>query len=226
MNYAELSPAELFATCACGGDAACWQEFMRRFHPVIARSVLRVAVRHGSANDSVIDDLIQETYLKICANDRKLLRTFSPEHEDSAFGFLKVVAARVAQDFFKARLAEKRAPETKAEGLEGVSLSNSGPNPKGSLSAGERAVLIEQIDRMLAGAVPPADLARARRVFWLYYRAGFTASAIASIPALGLTTKGVESLLFRVTRVVRETLCDRSAGDASGRKGFQQAESF
>lgn len=226
MTYSDLSPGELFRVCSQGGDAACWQEFMRRFNPVIARSVLRVAARHGPANDSVIDDLIQETYLKICANDRKILRTFLPEHEDSAFGFLKVVAARVAQDFFKSRLAEKRAPETNAEGLEGLPLSNSGPSPRGSLSAAERAVLIDQIDRTLACAVPPADLDRARRVFWLYYRAGFTASAIASIPALGLTTKGVESLLFRVTRVVRETLCDEGAADTSSTKGFQQAESF
>jgi RNA polymerase sigma-70 factor (ECF subfamily) len=226
VSHSELSPAELFRVCGQVGDAACWQEFVRRFNPVIARSVLRVAVCHGLGDCSIVDDLIQETYLKICANDRKLLRAFSPEHEDSPFGFLKVVAARVAQDFFKRRLAEKRAPETKAEGLEGPLEPNSHLGGRGGLTAGERAVLIDQIDHTLARVVPVADLDRARRVFWLYYRAGFTASAIASIPALGLTTKGVESLLFRVTRVIRESLCDKTSEDESRRKGFQQAESF
>lgn len=226
MNYSDLSPAELFLACAQGGDTACWQEFMRRFNPVIARSVLRVAVRHEAADKSLIDDLIQETYLKICAKNCKLLRTFTPRHEDSAFGFLKVVAASIAHDFFKSRYAEKRSPELTAEELEDSSTLASTPYSTNVLSASERAVLISQIDLILAAVLPEAELDRARRVFWLYYRAGFTATAIASIPAVGLTTKGVESLLFRVTRAVRDSLSKIPAQDTPGTKGFQQAESF
>jgi RNA polymerase sigma-70 factor, ECF subfamily len=226
VNYSELSPVELFRACAQKGDAVCWQEFMRRFNPVIARSILRVAIRNGAADNSLIDDLIQETYLKICGNECKLLRTFTPQHEDSAFGFLKVVAARIAQDFFKSRSAEKRAPETKAEELKDASTPSATTGAKDALSSAERAVLIGQIDRTLVAVIPASELDRARRVFWLYYRAGCTASSIASIPALGLTTKGVESLLFRTTRVVRESLCGHAGGDSRSPKGFQEAESF
>jgi len=64
-------------------------------------------------------------------------------------------------------------------------------------------------------------------VFWLYYRAGFTASAIASLPTVGLTTKGVESLIFRLTRIVRENLAGPLANNPDGAgKGLPQAESF
>jgi RNA polymerase sigma-70 factor (ECF subfamily) len=225
VDLSAISPDELFVTCARGGDAASWQEFIRRFNPVIGRSVLRVAIRHGTSEKPLIDDLIQETYLKICSNECKLLRTFIPKHPDSAFGFLKVVAASVAQDFFRSRLADKRAPEAAANSVEEMTVS--APEcPLGALNHAERAVLVDQIDRKLKAVIPAGELRRARTVFWLYYRSGFTASAIASLPAMDLTTKGVESLLFRLTRLVRENLSNSSGPDSDGKKGFQQAESF
>ncbi len=225
MKYSDLSPAELFSVCANAGDAPCWQEFIRRFNPLIARSVLRIAMRYGNSDKSVIDDLVQETYLKICANECRLLRAFTAETPDSAFGFLKVVAASVAQDFFKSRLADKRAPEATATSVDGISVS-SREEPQGALNYAERAVLVDQIDRKLRALLPARELQRARAVFWLYYRSGLTANAIASIPAIELTTKGVESLLFRLTHLVRDSLSSPGAPDADGKKGIQRAESF
>lgn len=226
MDHSALAPPELFSICARGSDAAAWEEFIHRFNPVIARSVLRIAIRHGSFDKSLIDDLVQETYLKICANDCKLLRTFIPQQPESAFAFLKVVAACVAQDYFKSRLAEKRAPETTAGAVEDISLPSRQEYPKSVLNHMERDVLINQIDRRLSAVVPAGELQRARTVFWLYYRVGFTASAIASLPTSDLTTKGVESLLFRLTRLVREHLCGTGEGNQESTKGIQQSESL
>jgi len=226
VNYSDLSPPELFAICARGGDTPSWEEFMRRFNPVIARSVLRVAIREGTPDKSLIDDLVQDTYLKICANDCRLLRTFTPRHADSTFAYLKVVAASVAYDYFKSWHAEKREPESKSEVLDDTTALPNSVSSQSSLNPAERAVLIDQIDRKLVAVVPANELRRARLVFWLYYRSGFTARAIASLPAVGLTTEGVESLLLRLTRLVRESLSHLTARDPSGGKGFQQAESF
>jgi RNA polymerase sigma-70 factor (ECF subfamily) len=225
MNYSDLSPPELFSLCARGGDPTSWVEFIRRFNPVIGRSVLRVAVRHGSSDKALIDDLVQETYLKICANECRVLRTFTPTHPESAFGFLKVIAASVAQDFFKSRRAEKRAPEATAQSIKETSASTS-ECPRSALNHPERAVLFDQIDRKLRAVVPADELHRARTVFWLYYRSGCTASAIASLPALELTTKGVESLLFRLTRLVRQNISNAADPNTDSEKGFQQAGSF
>jgi DNA-directed RNA polymerase specialized sigma24 family protein len=223
VDHSALSPPELFSACASGGDSACWHEFIRRFNPVIARSVLRVAIRHGTPDKSLIDDLVQETYLKICAKECRLLRTFTPQQPDSAFGFLKVVAASVAHDFFKCRLADKRAPEATADSVEEKSPAARLESTKSTLNPAERAVLIDQIDRKLTAVVPLGELQRARTVFWLYYRSGFTASAIASFPALDLTTKGVESMLLRLTRLVRENVSSVASPDSASKKGFQQA---
>jgi RNA polymerase sigma-70 factor (ECF subfamily) len=226
VNLLELSHAQLFSTCAHGGDAAAWEEFMRRFNPVIARSVLRVALRHGIPDKSQIDDLIQETYLKICARNCKLLRSFTPQRAESAFGFLKVVATNVAQDFFKTSHAAKRGSETATEPLENISVLAGTECQKGALTSAERTLLIDQIDRTLIALVPQGELQRARRVFWLYYRSGLTANGIASLPSVCLTTSGVESLLFRLTRLVRENLCAPPTAVTKNQKGFQQAESF
>jgi len=226
VNYSALSSEDLVLACLEHGDEQVWNEFIRRLNPVIARSVIRVATRYGPFDKFLIDDLVQETYLKICANECKLLRTFTPQHPDAIFGFVKVIAASVAQEFFKSRLAVKRAPEAKADSVEEESAAASPESGKGTLNTTERSVLIEQIDRKLSAVVPPEELQRARTVFWLYYRSGFTASAIASLPGLDLTTKGVESLLFRLTRLMREKLSNVGEPGTRGKKGFQQAESF
>lgn len=225
MKCSELSCPELFAYCARRGDAAFWEEFIKRFNPVIAGTLVREALKHGAADRTLIDDLVQETYLKICADECKLLRMFTPQTPDSAFGFLKVVAASVARDFFKSRLAEKRAPEATASSVE--EIQNLAPkSTRGMLSSAERTVLLDQIDCNLRALVPPEELQRARAVFWLYYRSGLTASAIASLPTINLTTKGVESLLLRLTRLVRQKLSTAREPNTSSREGIPQPESF
>ena len=67
-------------------------------------------------------------------------------------------------------------------------------------------MLFDRIDNLLANACPPESLTRDRTAFWLYYRQGFTAKEIAGMPAMNLTVKGVESLLFRLTAVLRARL--------------------
>jgi hypothetical protein len=53
-------------------------------------------------------------------------------------------------------------------------------------------------------------------IFWFYYRWGLTAKEISEILSMGLTVKGVESVLLRLTRLVRSKL-GGSYGTASGR---------
>ena len=44
---------------------------------------------------------------------------------------------------------------------------------------------------------------RDQKIFWLYYRLGFSAKQIAEFPTFQLTAKGVESTLHRLTVLVR-----------------------
>jgi RNA polymerase sigma-70 factor, ECF subfamily len=75
-------------------------------------------------------------------------------------------------------------------------------------------MLFDQINKLLGDACPPETLERDRIVFWLYYRQGYTAGEIAGLPAVALTVKGVESLLYRLTAALRAQL------NPPGEKGF------
>lgn len=226
MDYSTLSASDLFHRCATESDAAVWEEFVRRFTPVIARTVLRVVRRNSDCSTNLIEDLVQDTYLRICADDRRLLRTFVSRTEDSPYGFVKVVAASVALDFFKSRLAAKRAPELKADGIDDRIVGDERHGLTNALTLSERTILTEQIDRQLCMIVASGELQRSRTVFWLYFRAGLTASAIAALPSIGLTTKGVESLLFRLVRSMRLKFAERDQLDATNEKGTRLEESF
>jgi DNA-directed RNA polymerase specialized sigma24 family protein len=53
-------------------------------------------------------------------------------------------------------------------------------------------------------------------LFWLYYLHGYTAEEIARLSAAGLTPKGVESALRRVTVWLRDEVAARKAGAQPG----------
>jgi hypothetical protein len=41
-------------------------------------------------------------------------------------------------------------------------------------------------------------------IFWFFYEQGYTAKEISFLPEIGLTVKGVEAVLLRLTRYLRE----------------------
>jgi len=210
VDYSSLSAGELARRCAESDDPAVWEEFVCRFHPLIASVVLRTARRWGVTSTAVIDDVIQEIYLKLCSDQCRLLRDFKPHHEDAIFGYLKVVAANAASDYFKSTIHE---PSDAAAGPELLETMDTRPAHSGP-SFTERQVLIGEIDACLQKILPASSRERDYEIFWLHYRAGMTARAIAELQYLGLTTKGVESTLLRLIRLLRQEL-----GEA-GAKGF------
>jgi RNA polymerase sigma-70 factor (ECF subfamily) len=183
-----------------------WAEFIRRFHPLISTVALRTARQWGEPLSSLLDDLVQETYLKLCSDDCRLLRNFRSQYPCAIFGFLKVVTANVVHDHFKASRAAKRASGGFLENLddhEGNEKYVTNASSRSTSSPVEQTILFEQIDRCLIRGVAGPELSRSRRIFWLYYRCGLSARAIAALPSIELTTKGVESTILRLNRLVR-----------------------
>ena len=204
-NYANFSSTELVQACAaCTNDELAWAEFIRRFQVVIAAAVLRTARRWCEPSHAQLDDLIQDTYLKLCEYDCRLLRSFKPRQEDSIYGFLKVVAANVVHDHFKAALAAKRGA-SQTEAFVDTEPVGSAPDTGASDSFDlvSRRRQLEQIDKILTQSTSGKDAERNRTIFWLRHRQGLTASEIASISSLRLTTEGVESVLMRLTNTIR-----------------------
>jgi RNA polymerase sigma-70 factor (ECF subfamily) len=208
-RYAKFSSTKLVAACAGSKDERAWAEFVRRFHGVIAAAALRTARRWGEPSRSQLDDLIQDTYLKLCENHCRLLRSFQPYHEDSLYGFLKVVAANVVHDHFKSALAAKRgAGQTEAL----VDQIHTHPRTActDSLDVLGQRLQLAQVDKILTQLTAGKDQERKRTIFWLRYRQGLTASEIAAIPSIGLTTEGVESVLMRLVAMIRSHITNSS----------------
>jgi len=213
VNWTSLTPEVLIGACVETGDSAAWQEFVRRFRPVIAGTVMRTVRRFGESSPQLIDDLIQDTYLKIGANRCRMLREFKPQGPDSVFAFLKTVAFSVAQDHFRSGMAAKRGSGARETPLDTYTESVSAGRE--ALPHDEREVLLREIDEQLPRASEPAR--RDRLIFWMYYRHGMTARAIARIPGIGLTQKGVESAILRLTNHVRARLAEIRLGGSKGK---------
>jgi RNA polymerase sigma-70 factor (ECF subfamily) len=216
-RYAKFSSTELVAACAGSKDERAWAEFVRRFQGVIAAAALRTARRWGEPSRPQLDDLIQDTYLKLCENHCRLLRSFQPYHEDSIYGFLKVVAANVVHDHFKSALAAKRGAGQTEALMDPVQISPRTANSNSLDAVGQRLQL-EQVDKILTQVTVGKDQARKRAIFWLRHRQGLTASEIAAIPSIGLTTEGVESVLMRLVAMIRSHIINSSSPPRS--EGF------
>jgi RNA polymerase sigma-70 factor (ECF subfamily) len=214
--YSSLSAVELVSKCADANDAQAWQELVRRFHSVIAAAVLRTSRRWGEPPRQLLDDLIQDTYFKLCNDHCRLLRSFQPEHSNSIYGFLRVIAANVVHDHFKAEWAGKRGAGQRTESISERVQSGPGAQAtaRGGSDAMERQIRLRQIDEMLARVAAGPDRQRNCMIFFLYYRQGLTASEIAALPSLGLTTKGVESIISRLTHMIRSHISDEGFGRA------------
>jgi RNA polymerase sigma-70 factor, ECF subfamily len=197
MAQEETSIRNLLHLCLSTDAEEHWREFVRRTQPLIASVIINTVRRWKEPAPSLVDDLIQDTYVKLFANDRKALRSIKNEYENTIFGYLKVVASNVVRDHF-------RQPEVKADEIE---LSDA-VMPPGSDDR-ERLEFLdkkEQIKEILETLSSSETYQRDVAIFWFTHKLGYTAKEISLMPNIGLTVKGVEAVLFRLIRYVRERL--------------------
>jgi len=197
MAQEEIPIRELLQLCLSTDAEEHWREFVRRTQPLIASVIINTVRRWKQPAPSLVDDLIQNTYVKLFDNDKKALRSIKNEYENAIFGFLKVVASNVVQDHF-------RKPINKADEVE---ISDA-VLPPGE-DERERREFLDQKDevkRILATLSSSETYERDVAIFWLYYEQGYSAKEISFMPHLGLTLKGVEAVIFRLTRYLRGEL--------------------
>jgi len=198
----DLPIRDLLNLCLSSGDQQHWKEFVRRTQPMLANVIINTVRRWREPLPSLVDDFIQDTYLKLIANDYKALRSIRNEYENTIFGYLKVVAMNTVRDHF--RSAENRAEEVEANDL----VIPPSQDSTEQLIAQEQW---EQIEARLAAFSTSETYERDMLIFRLHHKYGYTAKEISMIPAIGLTIKGVEAVLLRLMRYLR--------GDASASAG-------
>ena len=195
--------SEMYGDCIrSGGKHPACDDFFRTIRPVLRRVSWRVARQYDALGD--VDDLVQEVSLKLIASGTSILESLPP-HPDGALAYFSVLAANSARDFFRARGAFKRGTQPT------ISLDDQLKAVAASLDVAEsydQELLLRGIEERL-----PKDR-REQVVFRLYYRQGLTAKEIADIPALNLKIKGVESMIFRITRSIRASFQARKESRA------------
>jgi RNA polymerase sigma-70 factor (ECF subfamily) len=180
-------------------DNSVWENLLDQQRLLLARIVLRVARRFGVTQFDEIDDAMQEACLKMSGAARQ---GTVPDQEDGALeAYLKAMMANTAHDYFRKRRAKRRDSfATTPIDVEG------GRQLIGSdQSMLESGVFLAQIEKFVEGD------SRDRDVFCLYYQQGWTAKEIASLPSVGLSVKGVESLVFRLTTAIRRRIQDSTS---------------
>jgi RNA polymerase sigma factor (sigma-70 family) len=200
-----------------------------RFHRPISLSIIRTAYQWGEVPEQVVDDLVQETYLKLCANKCRQLLEFAAQHPEAVLGYVKAIAVNAAHDHFKSLHSQKRGSGEVSQLMEDVD-PEAGTSGPGGQEAMEREVLISEINQCVESYSLGPDHERDCTIFWLYYQQGMSAKDIAALPTIGLSAKGVESAIFRLTRLVRQQLVglklQRGSQSTPGEKGFPQGESY
>jgi len=206
MDTTRVPVNELARACAQSADTREWAEFLGRCAPIAALVAARVARmwQGGTASASAVDDIVQEVFLKLCDQDRRILREFRPRGDDSFLALLRVITASVANDYFRRHYSEKRG------GKVVTMVLDEDPAPVLSHTSNrendaQRTVLFAEIDQRLRNA-PGSTAARDRIIFWFYYLQGLTAEEIAALPGSDLSAKGVESALRRIAAWLRSQL--------------------
>jgi len=204
-RYSSLSLKDLVCLCAGPCDDAAWEEFVSRVGRPISLTIMRTASLWGEPSRSLVEDLVQITYLKLWEDGCRLLREFAIQHPEAILGYLKKTAANATHDYFK-------HGRSQSSGGDNAHVSTSDVDPEagkevhGSEEKIAFGVFLNEIDEHLKHCLTGPDRQRDRMIFWLYFRQGMSTKEIASLPTIGLSTKGVGSVIERLKHGIREQI--------------------
>ncbi|MEW6210418.1 MAG: hypothetical protein AB1631_18770 [Acidobacteriota bacterium] len=95
---------QLAARCSLRpADETAWQEFVRRFHPMIRASVLKTLSLNDSMESGAVEELIQAVYRRLIEDQSFALKEAECACADSMRKYLMLISIRVVRDHLKKR---------------------------------------------------------------------------------------------------------------------------
>jgi RNA polymerase sigma factor (sigma-70 family) len=180
-------------------DSTAWEELVATHRTVVLRVLVGIL---GTKDPQAIQDLEQETYERLLHRNCEALRAMkSPSH---LRGLLRTIAANLARDHLRRAAVRKAYLQTLTPQVEDPSQS-----PDEIL---RRKRDVERVFAALETILTGPRASRDAQVFRAFYLEGGSAAEIAAMN-LGLSAKGVETVLFRLVRKLRKYL----SRDGSGR---------
>ena len=204
-RYSSASLKDVVCLCAEGSDAEAWEEFVFRVGKPISLTILRTASLWTKVTLSLVEDLVQMTYLKLWEDGCRLLRDFAIQHPEAILGYLKKTAANTTHDHFKHHHTQSCGGDQPHVSTYDVE-PEAGDEVDGSQEKIAFAIMLSEIDDHLRRSLAGPDGERDRMIFWFYFRQGMSAKEIASLPTVGLSAKGVGSVIERLKRVIRDRI--------------------
>jgi len=228
-RYSSLSLKDVVCLCAGPCDDEAWEEFVSRVGKPITLTIMRTASLWGEPSRSVVEDLVQVTYLKLWEDGCRLLRDFAIQHPEAILGYLKKTAANSTHDYFK-------HGHSQSSGGDKPHVSTSDVDPEagrevyGSQEKIAFGAFLNEIDEHLKRGLTGPDQERDRTIFWLYFRQGMSTKEIASLPTIELGAKGVGSVIERLKHGIREQILgvrsDSDDGEEEESKAISLANSY
>ena len=186
----QINPEELFKACRDTTNAEAWGQFYRRYDGLIRTAVRRVLARAPGSGD-ILEDLVQETYLRLTRKDCRALADFRMQGPNTDLGFVKSMAVSTVLDHFKCNSISTISFE------EIQKSTTQEPDI-------DRALLVGQC--LDAATEDGPNCERDRGIFLLYFRLGLKAREIAALRNIGLDTKGVESVIHKTVGAIKKRL--------------------
>jgi DNA-directed RNA polymerase specialized sigma24 family protein len=203
----KLSSAQLFQLCAENlNNDEYWAEFLRRYNPVLVRSVYCAHQQLAQAQylaHSSLEDLLQLIYLHILKDDCLVLRRFRNQTETAAQAYLAQIALRVTANYLRRARAQRR--QNKTLPLDEIAHSTQPQHlilpPELSTRLAEREI-VKLLERTFTHTNSRRDI----RLFLLHVYQGMSYSELQRTVARNLQPHSVASTLTRMKRRLRRLL--------------------
>ena len=213
-----ISAVELIALCCKDENIAALDEFINRFHKQISIFTFR-ETRTYKFKSSDISELIQETYLRLLSNNRKVLKDFRGNSEASVIAYLITVVRSVVTDQIRREIAQKRyvlevslnTPLKEDQELTIVDLLQAGEQTSPDRIASEK-ITVRRLKELLKSALSGANAERDTIIFHLHVINELSCREIAQLPTFSMTTANVQAVVFRTKERLREILGKKDAG--------------
>lgn len=201
--YSSLSLKDVVCLCAGPPNDEAWEEFVSRVGRPINLTVMRTAALWRQPSRSLVEDLVQMTYLKLWEDRCRLLVDFAIQHPQAILGYIKKTAANLTHDYFKH--AKSQSAGGDKIHIQAADIDpEAGKHAPGSEERIAFAIFLKQIDEHLKRLLSGPEQERDRMIFWLYFRQGMSTKEIASMPTVGISAKGVGSVIERLKQFIRE----------------------
>ncbi|MCA9588545.1 MAG: hypothetical protein KC657_24680 [Myxococcales bacterium] len=187
---------------ALQGDDAATRELVRYVLPAIhvrvARALLRRRGRGARDVRQEVEDLAQEVYVSLFADDARTLRAWDPARGMTLVGFCGLVAEREAVTILR---SGRRSPWTESPEEDDVLEGEAEPEPDIEPRVASRELLGALMERLRETLSP--------RGLELFHRLVVDEEAIESVCATtGMSADAVYAWKSRLLKTVRKTLRD------------------